>query len=80
MSLNTWQKLNVFRNGRNVILTLNGQSVYGTTPGELSGLTLVSVFLVGGAPDMDGLITQVGFSKGFQGCISEVRVSSSIFF
>ena len=84
LTLGDWHTIEASRNGRNGQLTVdNSLPVSGTSPGTFTSLQLGDPLLIGGAPNITKLPSQLNIKFGFTGCIREVRtrplpLSSSI--
>ena len=74
ITLKLWHTIVISREGRVVNMTVDGATVRGEAPGDSNTLTLNSVLLVGGAPDLTILNPQARFTSGYEGCIHSVQV------
>eukprot|EP00117_Sycon_ciliatum_P019276 scpid4015/ scgid17527/ Neurogenic locus notch protein homolog len=74
INLNSWTRVQIVRNQRNVILVVGGSSHRATTPGTAVGLTDATQLYLGGVPAATINPYGLGMAFGLRGCIAGVRV------
>ncbi|KAL4236805.1 hypothetical protein ACF0H5_005192 [Mactra antiquata] len=74
--METWNILRIYRYENIASIWLNqDQPVNGTSPGSYSRLTLRLNLYIGGYDKIESIGDKVGTSKGFVGCVQEVKVN-----
>ncbi len=75
LALNEWHTVKIVRNRRNGTMIVDGsQRFTGSIGGKFQGLDLMTPLYIGGHPDFSRLPKDVGFTNGFDGCVSQVKI------
>ena len=70
-----WHTVTLWRNRKNASMVLDDNPpVYGSAKGIFQGLDLVESLFVGGLPSYENINEDVGFTRGFVGCISRIAL------
>jgi len=74
LDLNDWHIIEARRNGRSGVLTVDGFTTTGTSPGPETLLQLGGPLFIGGVDDF----TMIDSDIGYAGCIRELRTSPNL--
>ncbi|XP_067659130.1 basement membrane-specific heparan sulfate proteoglycan core protein-like isoform X2 [Haliotis asinina] len=75
VQMNTWNTVQFKRDRKNGTLIVNDEpAYYGEAPGRFEGLDLLENMYIGGVPNFQSIPRAAGFSKGFVGTVSEVKL------
>ncbi|XP_048238836.1 basement membrane-specific heparan sulfate proteoglycan core protein-like isoform X2 [Haliotis rufescens] len=75
VQMNTWNTVQFKRDRKNGTMIVNDEpAYYGEAPGRFEGLDLLENMYVGGVPNFQSIPRAAGFSKGFVGTVSEVKL------
>ncbi|RWS31437.1 Basement membrane-specific heparan sulfate proteoglycan core protein-like protein [Leptotrombidium deliense] len=79
VKLREWHTVNVRRERKDGFLQVDNQpEVTGSAPGRYVGLDLYENLYIGSVPDFSAISRQSGFTKGFDGCVSYLKVGSKV--
>lgn len=74
--LNSWNTLNVYRDGRNAWMQLNqGQQIFGHSKGLFSRITFRLETFLGGSPNISQIRKRVHTNKGLVGCVRALQIN-----
>ncbi|XP_027198561.2 pikachurin-like [Dermatophagoides pteronyssinus] len=74
--LNSWNTINIFRDGRNAWMQLNqGQQIFGHSKGLFSRITFRLETFLGGSPNISQIRNRINVNKGLIGCVRQLMIN-----
>lgn len=74
--LNSWNTIDIYRDGRNAWMQLNqGQQIFGHSKGLFSRITFRLETFLGGSPNISQIVNRINVNKGLIGCVRQLMIN-----